>query len=90
MAFANHMSEVDDWVEADLLNDTDIAQCNLELAELREVEAALQRIKSGSYGVCIDCGESISSGRMSANLVAQRCLDCQENFERTHTVVAGT
>ncbi|MFI4940091.1 MAG: TraR/DksA family transcriptional regulator [Burkholderiales bacterium] len=87
LALVNHLDEVDDWVEADLLNDTDIAQLNHELAELRDIDAALSRIKRGVYGICKECGESISSERMSANITAEYCLDCQEEFEKQHGIM---
>jgi DnaK suppressor protein len=90
LSLLNHLDEVDDWVEADLLNDTDIAQLNHELAELRDIDAALSRIKRDAYGVCIDCGESISFERMSANITAQYCLGCQEDFEKRHGIMRNT
>lgn len=90
MTFANHLSEVEDWVEADVLNDIDIAQCNLELSELRAVDAALARIKAGTYGICIDCGDNISVERLDATPVAERCIDCQEHFEKMHVIAPGT
>ena len=90
MTFANHLSEVEDLVEADILNDIDIAQCNLELAELRAVDAALARIKAGTYGICVDCGDNISLERLDATPVADRCIDCQEHVEKMHVNVPGT
>jgi len=89
MAFANHMSEVEDWVEADLLNDLDIAQCNLELAELRAIDIALSGIKAGTYGVCVDCAEAISWARLNAAPTALRCVDCQEKYEKAYVNLAN-
>ena len=86
MAFVNHLAEVDDWVEADLLNDLDIAQSNLELAELRAIDAALSAIKAGTYGICADCGEPISLERLNAEPIAKRCIVCQEKFEKSHAI----
>ncbi len=34
--------------------------------ELIEVRAAIQRVKDGSYGVCVDCEDQISAGRLRA------------------------
>jgi len=86
MAFVNHLAEVDDWVEADLLNDLDIAQCNLELAELRAIDAALSKIKAGTYGICVDCDEAISLERLNAEPIAKRCIVCQKKFEKSHAI----
>lgn len=53
-----------------------------ESAELDAVEAALQRIEDGSYGVCIDCGADIAAPRLHAAPETPRCLGCQEQFEQ--------
>lgn len=89
LALLNHLEEVGDWVEADLLNDTDIALLSHELVRLREIDAALARMKAGSYGTCIDCGTSIPAGRLDAHPTAECCIPCQEKFERLHGLRHG-
>lgn len=42
---------------------------------------ALELLEKGEYGICIDCGQSISEKRLMINLNASRCLACQELFE---------
>ncbi len=46
------------------------------LAELRMIEAALKRVESGEFGVCVACGEPISAARLDAVPHAARCRDC--------------
>lgn len=41
------------------------------------VAAALQRIKLGEYGVCVDCGEEISAARLAMKPEVALCADCQ-------------
>lgn len=53
-----------------------------ESAELRAVQAALQRIENGTYGLCSDCGVAIAPARLHAAPQAERCIGCQEAFER--------
>jgi DnaK suppressor protein len=53
------------------------AEVERDLAELREVNLALQRIDDGTYGVCNDCANSIDPDRLRAQPAALRCLDCQ-------------
>ncbi len=72
---------------ADLLVDLNLATIEKHVAELRQVETALARLKEGEYGTCIDCGAPIGEARLLANPVAQRCIRCQEVWEKTH---AGT
>ncbi|HZT07334.1 MAG TPA: TraR/DksA family transcriptional regulator [Chloroflexota bacterium] len=47
-----------------------------------DVEAALQRIDRGVYGMCEDCGHAIDPARLRALPSARRCLACQERMER--------
>jgi RNA polymerase-binding protein DksA len=52
------------------------------LMDLSALEAARQRIKAGTYGVCVDCGEPIGTERLHANPAALRCAECQTARER--------
>ncbi len=49
-------------------------------AELHDIEAALQRIHQGRYGVCISCGERIDAQRLVSVPYAVRCGDCAEEI----------
>lgn len=44
---------------------------------LSEIDAALQRIEEGSYGVCEVCGEPIGADRLSAIPWARLCIEDQ-------------
>ena len=72
----------DEWGVADGLAELDIAEVRHALAELNEVEAALARIRAGTYGDCRDCGEPIALARLSAYPTAMRCLAGQERHEK--------
>ena len=52
-----------------------------ELMEYNRIVQALEKIKAGTYGVCIDCGEDISEKRLNSYPNAARCIVCQEAFE---------
>ncbi|MGC9972421.1 MAG: TraR/DksA family transcriptional regulator [Bryobacteraceae bacterium] len=45
---------------------------------LREVRAALVRIRNGSFGICVECEWAISPKRIAAIPWAPLCLWCQE------------
>jgi DnaK suppressor protein len=47
-------------------------------ALLRQVKDALGRINEGTYGVCDDCGQTISPKRLEAVPWAGYCISCQE------------
>jgi RNA polymerase-binding transcription factor DksA len=49
--------------------------------ERREVQAALARLRDGTYGECVSCGDTIGYERLRAAPAAIRCLRCQERAE---------
>ena len=49
---------------------------------LRAVESALGRIRDGSFGQCLSCGNEIGKARLEAVTWTAYCIDCQEAFER--------
>lgn len=57
------------------------AEIERDVAELRDIALARERMQTGSYGECIDCGRPIGRGRLQAQPTALRCLACQEKFE---------
>jgi DnaK suppressor protein len=69
---------------AALIADLDKADLGRDLSELRAVEAARERLREGTYGVCIDCGRDIGVERLKANPVALRCINDQTLYETTH------
>lgn len=44
--------------------------------QLVEIDAAIARVKAGSYGICERCGQPISEGRLQARPVARTCIGC--------------
>lgn len=50
----------------------------LEWLNLRRIEAALERLERGEYGICEECGEAISPRRLEAIPWASLCVSCQE------------
>ena len=51
-------------------------------AMLRDIEAALQRIDDGSYGICCDCDEPINPKRLEFDPTAPRCVGCASKAEK--------
>ena len=44
---------------------------------LDEIELALERIQSGEFGICQECGDSIATGRLRARPFSVECVDCK-------------
>ncbi len=51
--------------------------------QVKQIDLALERLKEGTYGICEDCGEEISIGRLKALPFATRCTRCQERWEES-------
>jgi len=82
LSLANHIADGCDWSEADSMNETDIALLRQKTNQLRDIKVALERIKAGTYGICLECGDAIPDARMQALATSEYCLSCQENLEK--------
>jgi len=49
---------------------------------IQKIEKALRKIKEGTYGTCVSCGEDIGGARLKARPVADLCIDCKNQQER--------
>ncbi len=49
---------------------------------LQLVNEALERLKSGSYGLCVACHEEVETKRLEAVPWARHCIECQEKQEQ--------
>ena len=52
-----------------------------KLEEYNRIIKALDMIKEGTYGICVDCGMPILEKRLKSFPNATRCLACQEAYE---------
>ncbi|HEX6546187.1 MAG TPA: TraR/DksA C4-type zinc finger protein [Bryobacteraceae bacterium] len=51
---------------------------------LRQVEAALGRVESGAYGICLRCEDEIGQRRLEALPWAPFCVECQHGADLLH------
>ena len=49
--------------------------------QLRLVQLALKRVREGSFGECVHCGEEIGAKRLEALPWTPYCIACQEKVE---------
>lgn len=85
---AGPVGDSGDNATADLIADVDNAELSRDLNEFRALESAQERLAAGNFGACIDCGTAIGFERLLAQPAAQRCIDCQELYEKTHAQTA--
>jgi DnaK suppressor protein len=74
--------DVGDRSVAELLRDMAFSGRERESDELRDVAEALERIRQGTYGLCVDNRAEIPRERLEAYPTAKRCLQCQQRYER--------
>jgi DnaK suppressor protein len=53
--------------------------------ELKEINATLQKIATGGYGVCEMCEDDIGFQRLKVKPHAIYCIDCREIVEKSKT-----
>ncbi|QFT62202.1 TraR/DksA family transcriptional regulator [Roseivivax sp. THAF30] len=46
------------------------------MRELAAIDAALERIRLGIYGICRECGDPIEAARLNAMPTTTECLEC--------------
>lgn len=68
-----------DWEEAAVEREGDEVLEGLgaqDMGALRQVEAALERLAAGQYGICTRCGEAIAPARLEALPETPLCAPC--------------
>jgi DnaK suppressor protein len=89
LALVNHYEETGDWVQADLENDTEIAMVSRRITALRDIDAALKRLRNGWDGACANCGEPIPVERLRVNPSTHTCVTCQAQAEERRGGIVG-
>lgn len=50
--------------------------------KIRDIDAALERIKDGEYGICLRCEEEIAPRRMEVRPFSRYCVECKSDVEK--------
>ena len=48
-------------------------------ARVDEIDAALERLKTGTFGKCCECGAEIPAARLEAVPFARYCMTCEKS-----------
>jgi len=73
--------EVDE-IQANERREIGFATRELLVDRVNRLSAALERLRDGQYGTCVECEESISPARLRALPEVQTCVRCQDRIER--------
>ena len=76
--------EADSKERAKQLEDNEVVDAlgNEARVELAKISAAMQRLETGDYGLCVECGMEIQPGRLEVYPYADECIECAEFEER--------
>ena len=61
---------------------------NRQIKLIFKIDAALKRLKDGTYGFCEETGEPIGLKRLIARPIATLCIAAQEKHEREEKIYA--
>jgi RNA polymerase-binding protein DksA len=83
-SYSNHLADLGtDYME----KEKNYYYADQEGQYLKAIEAAIERLDRGEYGLCIECGDLISEKRLEAVPAAELCIKCKdkkEKLERGH------
>lgn len=79
---ADNVPDSGELAADDVTRDVTLAEVDRDAAEIEAIDAALERLDSGTYGRCTQCGNAIAPNRLAQNPEAARCVACQERHEQ--------
>ena len=78
---ASRSADVTSWATETLHDEIEVALMDRHSRQVAQIDAALERLARGEYGICHDCSEFIGVPRLQALPFAQRCSSCQSRAE---------
>ena len=85
VSLASNLKDVGDNSVVDMLMELDASIIERQVREMLKVETSLKYLAELKFGDCIDCNEEIGFNRLMASPTTQRCLDCQNRYEKTYS-----
>jgi DnaK suppressor protein len=73
--------EVDE-IQVNQSREIGFATRDLLIERVNRLVDALDRLREGEYGVCVECGENIAPARLRALPEVRTCVRCQDRLER--------
>ena len=80
-AFNEKLPDPSDRATAESERDVNLRIREREKGLIGKIKEALDRINSGTYGVCEECEEEISVGRLEVRPVTTLCIECKKRQE---------
>jgi len=73
--------EVDE-IQANEGREIGFATRTLLVERVHKLRNALEHLREGDYGTCVECGEPIAAARLRAVPEVETCVRCQDRIER--------
>ena len=71
-----------DGIQVNEWREIGFATRELIVDRINRLSNALDRVDTGEYGTCVECGEAIAPARLRVMPEVETCVRCQENLER--------
>jgi DnaK suppressor protein len=71
-----------DIIQANEWREIGFATRELLVDRVNRLSSALDRLESGEYGTCVECGEAIAPARLRVMPEVETCVRCQDRIER--------
>ena len=82
-AIAGEVPDFGDQATAASLADYDDAIARRHIEVIKEIDDALDRMRTRRFGRCLECDSPLEYARLKAFPTARRCVACQNLHERT-------
>ncbi|OGV60884.1 MAG: hypothetical protein A2X45_20350 [Lentisphaerae bacterium GWF2_50_93] len=80
-SMSNHMA---DFGSDNFLHDMELEMMSSEVEVLEMIDEAFERLVSGDFGKCLDCGCVIPNERLEAKPYARFCVKCKSAREENN------
>jgi DnaK suppressor protein len=71
-----------DEIQETVRREIGFATRELLVERAHRLQVALERLRDGGYGTCVECAEPIAAARLRALPEVQTCVRCQDRLER--------
>lgn len=66
----------------ELLSELNLPLLSAKADKIKKIDATLNNISIGMFGLCSDCEEQIESKRLNEDATTQRCLCCESRYNK--------
>ena len=76
------VTDQDGIEQGNVVREVDQALTNIDAADVKRIDHALEAMEDGSYGLCAECGCAIPFERLKIEPQTQHCVACKSRWEQ--------